>query len=58
MSSRPFGVYIANKMVREAVKTEKMTAIPAEWHRQIDLILTWTRGSYWGDRRNPMKAAK
>lgn len=38
-------------MVWEAAKTKKMTAIPTEWHRQIDLVPTWVRGSsLWGKR--------
>lgn len=38
-------------MVWEAAKTNKMTAIPTEWHRQIDPVLTWVLESNLGRER-------
>lgn len=49
MSSRPFGAHSANMMVWEAAETQKLTAIPIEGHRQIDLVLPRMLSSNWGE---------
>lgn len=42
---------MSGKKLRPKTKqNKKMTAIPTEWHRQIDLVQIWMRGSHLGER--------